>query len=223
MAPKRIQNGAKRHPKSMQNRFKNRCKNRCRKGIGKWSQNESKLMQKCCQNWHKICPFREMVILRKPCFYYSKSKVFKVQRVQKSMRNRSENHAKTRLEKVMQKWSKMMPKWSQNQTKHYQKGGQKSMRKSMQKSMQNGTLKMRVGGSIVTPLSSTQSLYLVTCFSDSYINHQRNPQNGPSAPLRGCAAGFIRYASCRRPQTNNLIASRITSCQEDRNERSECL
>jgi hypothetical protein len=35
MAPKRIQNGAKRHLKSMQNRFKNRCKNRCRKGIGK--------------------------------------------------------------------------------------------------------------------------------------------------------------------------------------------
>ena len=35
MAPKRIQNGAKRHPKSMQNHFKNRCKNQCRKGIGK--------------------------------------------------------------------------------------------------------------------------------------------------------------------------------------------
>ena len=35
------------------------------------------------------------------------------------------------------------------------------MRKSMRKSMQNGTLKRRVGGSGVTPLSSTQSPYLV--------------------------------------------------------------
>ena len=35
------------------------------------------------------------------------------------------------------------------------------MRKSMRKSMQNGTLKRRVGGRAVTPLSSTQSPYLV--------------------------------------------------------------
>ena len=59
--------------------------------------------------------------------------------------------------------------------------------------------KKKSGGRGVTPLSSTQSLYLVTCFSDSYINHQPNPQNGPSAPLRGCAAGFKGYRLCRRP------------------------
>ena len=69
----------------------------------------------------------------------------------------------------------------------------------MRKSMQNGTVKRRVGGRGVSPLSSTQSLYLVTCFSDLYINHQPNSQNGPSAPLRGCAAGLKGYASCRRP------------------------
>ena len=51
----------------------------------------------------------------------------------------------------------MMPKWNQNGSKIDQKGCQKSMRKSMQ----NGTLKRRVGGPGVTPLSSTQSPYLV--------------------------------------------------------------
>ena len=160
-------------------------------------------MHKWCKNWYKICPFREIVILRKPCFYYSKSKVFEVQRIQKSMRNRSENHAKTRLEKIMQKWSKMMPKWSQNGSKNYQNGSQKSMRKSMQ----NGTLKRRVGARGLSPLSSTHSPYLVLvsqyhilqCAVDSYIRPQPNPQNGPSAPLRGCAAGFQGYRPCRRP------------------------
>ena len=93
-----------------------------------------------------------------------------------------------------------MPKWSQNLSKNHQNCCQKSMRKSMQKSMQNGTLKRRVGGKGVSPLSSTQSLYLVTCFLDSYINHQRNPQNCPSAPLRGCAAGSMGYRLFRRPQ-----------------------
>ena len=147
-----------------------------------------------------------MVILRKPCFYCCKSKVFDVQRVQKSMRNRSENHAKTRLEKVMQKWSKMMPKWNQNGSKNYQNGCQKSMRKSMRKSMQNGTLKRRVGARGVSSLSSTQSPYLVVvsqyhipqCAVDSYIRPQPNPQNGPSAPLRGCAAGSTSQATTGR-------------------------
>ena len=54
-----------------------------------------------------------------------------------------------------------MPKWIQNQSKIDQKGYQKWMRKSMRKSMQNGTLKRRVGARGVSPLSSTQSPYLV--------------------------------------------------------------
>ena len=74
------------------------------------------------------------------------------------------------------------------------------------KSMQNGTLKRRVGGSGVTPLSSTQSPYLVFvsqyhiphCAVDSYIRPQPSPQNGPSAPLRGCAAGSTSQATTGR-------------------------
>ena len=100
----------------------------------------------------------------------------------------------------------MMPKCNQNGSKIDQKGCQKSMRKSMRKSMQNGTLKRRVGGRIVTPLSSTQSPYLVLvsqyhipqCAVDSYIRPQPNPQNGPSAPLRGCAAGSTSQATTGR-------------------------
>ena len=160
-------------------------------------------MQKWCKNLHKICPFREMVILRKPCFYYSKSKVFEVQRVQKSMRNRSENHAKTRFEKTMQKWSKMMPKWNQNRFQINQKGCQKSMRKSMRKSMQNGTLKRRVGGPGVSPLSNTQSPYLVLVFSVSY-----QPPTKPSKRPVGTATrmrGRIYVASDNRPRILCLV------------------
>ena len=76
----------------------------------------------------------------------------------------------------------------------------------MRKSMQNGTLKRKFGGRGVSPLSSTQSPYLVLvsqyhipqCAVDSYIRPQPNPQNGPSAPLRGCAAGSTSQATTGR-------------------------
>ena len=153
MAPKRIQNGAKRHPKSMQNR----CKNQCRKGIGKWSQNESKLMQKWCQNWYKICPFREIVILRNLAFTIVKARFTRF----RGSKNRWEIDPKTMQKHESKSYAKMMSKWNQNGSKIDQKGDQKSMRKSMRKSMQNCTLKRRIGGRGVTPLRSTQSPYLV--------------------------------------------------------------
>ena len=78
------------------------------------------------------------------------------------MRNRSENHAKTRLEKVMHKLSKMMPKWSQHGSKIDQKGCQKPMRKSMQNQCKTAPSKggSAAGASAPLVVLSRHTLYL---------------------------------------------------------------
>ena len=108
---------------------------------------------------------------------------------------------------MIKNYAQMESKWIQKQAKLWSNIDAKINAKINAKSMQNGTLKRRVGGRGVSPLSSTQSPYLVfvsqyhipQCAVDSYIRPQRNPQNGPSAPLRGCAAGSMGYRLFRRP------------------------
>jgi len=60
-------------------------------------------MRKGIKNGSRKQFFMEKLILRKPCFYHYKSMVLEVPGVQKSMKNRSKNDAKTNVEKVMPK------------------------------------------------------------------------------------------------------------------------
>ena len=64
---------------------------------------DQKVMQKGSTNGSRKQLFIEKLIFRKPCFYYGKSMVLEVPGVQKSMKSRSKNDAKTSVEKVMPK------------------------------------------------------------------------------------------------------------------------
>ena len=99
--------------------------------------------------------------------------------------------------KMIKNDAQMESKWIQNRSKGWSKVDAKIDAKIDAKRHPQ----KEVGGRGGQPLSSTQSPYLVLvsqyhipqCAVDSYINHQPNPQNGPSAPLRGCAAGSMGY------------------------------
>ena len=82
-------------------------------------------MPKVIKNGSRNRFFIEQVILRKPCFYYSKSMVLEVPGVPKSMKNPSTNDAKTRFKKAMPKKCKSMSKGSQNGAQNPSKMAQK--------------------------------------------------------------------------------------------------